>query len=93
MLIPALIDGPKEIGETILFTMVYILDKEESRSYVRPSVEIEIILSHFTDVYGKGQAHEDKLNNCAKAIVAFLRTWTGEFITDLSDICCLILTV
>jgi rapamycin-insensitive companion of mTOR len=78
VIIPAIIDGPKELAETILYTLIYILDREDSRSYVRPYVEIEMLLANFTDVYGKGQAYEDKLNNCGRAIIALLRTWTGK---------------
>lgn len=76
-MIGALTDGPKELNQAIIYSIVSMLDCEETRWFIRPSVELEMILSCFTDAYGKGAAFEEKLTSSAKTVAAFLNSWTG----------------
>ena len=37
-----LLEGPKELTEVIVLTIAHILDKPETRIYVRPAVDVEV---------------------------------------------------
>lgn len=77
VLVGCLLDGPKEVHDCIVFCMLSVLDLEDSRCFIRPSVELEMIMSCFTDAYGRITGHEDRLSACSKAIVFMLKTWSG----------------
>ena len=38
----SLFEGPKDLTEVLVKTVVYILDTQETRCYLRPGVEIEV---------------------------------------------------
>ncbi|KAJ3411340.1 hypothetical protein HDV05_002361 [Chytridiales sp. JEL 0842] len=72
ILFAALIEGPRELMDILVMTIIYILDNEETRVYIRPSVELEILVSNFTDAYSKGPAHEEKLRACSLAVARLI---------------------
>lgn len=45
--------------------------------YIRAGVDLEVILSPFTDVFARGTNHEQRLIASAHAVVALLKSWTG----------------
>ncbi|KAI9096093.1 Rapamycin-insensitive companion of mTOR, N-term-domain-containing protein [Phlyctochytrium arcticum] len=73
----ALLDGPRELTTSLVRTVLYILDSHETRSYMRPAVELEMIISQFTDAYSRGPANEEKLVSCAKVVTLLFKSWTG----------------
>ncbi|KAI8586531.1 Rapamycin-insensitive companion of mTOR, N-term-domain-containing protein [Geranomyces variabilis] len=73
----ALLDGPRELIESLVRTVLFMLDSQETRSYLRPAVELEMIMSHFTDAYSRGPANEEKLTACARAVTLLFKSWTG----------------
>ncbi|KAG8959078.1 hypothetical protein FRC03_008460 [Tulasnella sp. 419] len=77
VLLQALVDGPHEIAPTLATAFLYILDAPRTRSYLNPSVDIEIALSGLTDSYGKGPSHVEKMRSSSKVILVMLRTWSG----------------
>ncbi|KAJ3219964.1 hypothetical protein HK099_004488 [Clydaea vesicula] len=77
ILINSLIDGPRELCDSIILAVLFILDNEDTRCYFRPSIELEIIITCFTDSYNYTPGHEDRLVACSRAIVALLKSWIG----------------
>jgi rapamycin-insensitive companion of mTOR len=70
-------DGSKELCMTIIHVLIFLLDNEETRCFLRPNVELDMIISSFTDAYSKTAGHEERLISSSLAIVAMLRTWAG----------------
>lgn len=77
VLVGALMDGSKELCSTIIHVLIFLLDNEETRCFLRPNVELDMIISSFTDAYSKTAGHEDRLHSSSHAIVSLLRTWAG----------------
>lgn len=77
ILIGALVEGSKELCKTIINVLIFILDNEETRCFLRANVELDMIISSFTDAYSKFSGHEDRLSSSSLAIVSLLRTWSG----------------
>ncbi|KAI8999819.1 Rapamycin-insensitive companion of mTOR, N-term-domain-containing protein [Gaertneriomyces semiglobifer] len=77
VLFNALLDGPRDLTCLLVKTILYILDSDATRCYMRPSVELEMIISQFTDAYSRGPANEDRLTTCAKAVTLLFKSWTG----------------
>jgi rapamycin-insensitive companion of mTOR len=76
-LVGAMIDGSKELCQTIIHVLIFLLDNEDTRCFLRPNVELDMIISSFTDAYSKTTGHEDRLYSSSLAIVSMLRTWAG----------------
>nr|KAJ3422659.1 hypothetical protein HK105_007090 [Polyrhizophydium stewartii] len=47
----ALLDGPPEMLDPIVSTFLHLLDSPASRRYIRPHVELEMVISQFVDAY------------------------------------------
>lgn len=77
VLVSSMIDGSRELCNAIVQTMIFLLDNEETRCFLRPRVELDIILSCFTDAYGKSSGNEDRMICASLVIVSLLRTWAG----------------
>jgi len=37
-----LVDGPSEMAPTLTMTIVHLLDSEDTRCYIKPSVDVEV---------------------------------------------------
>lgn len=68
-----------------------MLDSEETRNFLRPAVELEMLISNFADAYGKGSAHDERLASSAKAVVTLLKSWPGMFACLFTILCCFFL--
>ncbi|TPX62078.1 hypothetical protein PhCBS80983_g00632 [Powellomyces hirtus] len=77
IILGALLDGPRELTEPLVRTVLFMLDSQETRCYMRPSVELEMIMSQFTDAYSRGPANEEKLTACANAVTLLFKSWAG----------------
>ncbi|KAI8823473.1 Rapamycin-insensitive companion of mTOR, N-term-domain-containing protein [Fimicolochytrium jonesii] len=81
----ALLEVTPELLEVVVKTVLYMLDSQKTRTYMRPSVELEMIISQFTDAYSRGSANEGKLLACAKAVTLLFKSWTGIIYLCLDD--------
>ncbi|KAI9140964.1 Rapamycin-insensitive companion of mTOR, N-term-domain-containing protein [Paraphysoderma sedebokerense] len=81
----ALIESPPELTEFVALTILYLVDKEAMRMYIRPGVELEMIISTFTDAYSRGPAFEERLVACSRAVLYLLKHWTGVIYLCLDD--------
>ncbi|KAJ1549946.1 hypothetical protein HK096_009546, partial [Nowakowskiella sp. JEL0078] len=84
-LIGTMLESPPDLSEVLIMCLVNVLDIENTREYFRPSVELEMIISSFTDVSIKGSSPDDKLLACAKAVTSILRSWTGLIYLCVED--------
>jgi len=73
-----MVEGPMYLTEMNMLTVIYLLDTEKTRNYIKPEVDLEIIISTFIDVYSKANHSEEQLQLCSNAILALFKSWTGE---------------
>jgi len=73
----AMVEGPMYLTEMNMLTVIYLLDTEKTRNYIKPEVDLEIIISTFIDVYSKANHSEEQLQLCSNAILALFKSWTG----------------
>ncbi|ORX85468.1 hypothetical protein BCR32DRAFT_276261 [Anaeromyces robustus] len=73
----AMTEGPMYLTEMNMLTVIYLLDTEKTRNYIKPEVDLEIIISAFIDVYSKNNYSEEQLKLSSKAILALFKSWTG----------------
>ncbi|TPX50488.1 hypothetical protein SeLEV6574_g00869 [Synchytrium endobioticum] len=85
VILQVLLEGPSELSDALLTVLVHILDAQVTRKYLRPAVELETIISHFTDVYSKGPSHQEKLHACSKVVASLLKSWTGLLYMCMDD--------
>ncbi|XP_077980982.1 rapamycin-insensitive companion of mTOR-like [Glandiceps talaboti] len=74
-------------NESLVFTILYLLNQPQTRKYIRSNVDLEKILAPYTDIHYKhtyqiadSQLHEDKEVRWAAsrmAIVSLFRSWPG----------------
>ncbi|GBC19604.2 hypothetical protein RIR_jg41870.t1 [Rhizophagus irregularis DAOM 181602=DAOM 197198] len=77
VLLQALIDGPVELAEYLIMALLYVIDTPDSRECIRPGVDLEIVLSGFTDACNKGSKFEQQVRASSRAISVLLKSWTG----------------
>ncbi|KAJ3027756.1 UNVERIFIED_CONTAM: hypothetical protein HDU68_003201 [Siphonaria sp. JEL0065] len=65
--------GRPGINNVIVSTVVFLLDSESSRKFLRPEVELEAVISCLTDPL----AAPDRIKICTQILSLFLKTWTG----------------
>jgi rapamycin-insensitive companion of mTOR len=69
-----------ELAESIILTLLLVLNEPTLRHFVRPVLDMQILLGAFTDTdYPSGSGSDRKKRwNCARtAIVTMMRTWPG----------------
>nr|CAG8581665.1 1986_t:CDS:2 [Entrophospora candida] len=77
IILKSLIDGPIDMLECIIMSLLYILDIPETRDYIRPGIDLEIVISIFTD--------DLKIKASTKAISLLLKSWTGMVYLCFND--------
>ncbi|KAK9701524.1 hypothetical protein K7432_011683, partial [Basidiobolus ranarum] len=85
VVLQALMDGPKEIIDPLVMTLLYVVDKPHSRVYIRPAVDLEMVISSFTDTYTLVQGYEERLKSHARIVSTFLKSWTGLIYLCMDD--------
>jgi hypothetical protein len=85
VLLQVMVEGPGEISDSVVMAIFYILNCEHTRKYIRPSVDIELLICNFTDNYNRGQAAAEQIHECALTLKAFLTSWTGLVYLCMDD--------
>ena len=85
-LFTSLVEGPKELLDGLLLTLLYLLDSAETRKFVRPNVELEMIISFFSDFNINSKNDEPKLLICLRVLNHLMKSWTGMLYLFGSDL-------
>ncbi|KAJ3323507.1 hypothetical protein HDV06_001784 [Boothiomyces sp. JEL0866] len=76
----SIMEGPEELLPSVVKTFMYLIDEKDTRVYVRPHVELEMVISQFADAYtARGAYPIDKLKICTAIIEEILSSWTGLY--------------
>ncbi|KAF7728197.1 hypothetical protein EC973_006591 [Apophysomyces ossiformis] len=78
VLVQALHDGLLNMSDVLVQALIYVLDTPDRRCYLRPGVELEMIIAPFTEA-SKGPNYEQRLKNSAKMVTLLLKSWAGLF--------------
>lgn len=73
----AMTEGPMYLTEMNMLTVIYLLDSEKTRNYIKPEVDLEIIISAFSDSYLRSSHSEEQLKLSSMAVLALFKSWTG----------------
>jgi hypothetical protein len=84
-LFASLVEGPKELLDGLLLTLLYLLDSSVTRRYVRPNVELEMIISFFSDFNINSKNDEQKLVTSSRVLNHLMKSWTGMLYLFGSD--------
>ncbi|KAI9498276.1 Rapamycin-insensitive companion of mTOR, middle domain-containing protein [Zychaea mexicana] len=82
VLMQALLDGQLNMAEVLVHALVYVLDTPGRRRYLRPGVELEMIIAPFTET-GKGTNFEERLKNSARVTLRFPVPETQKIVLDM----------
>jgi hypothetical protein len=88
LLLNAILDANYSgIQESLVLALIYLLNEEETRKYVRSYLDIGMILAPITDNFGSKEPNptlekekEKKWSASIKALTIMLRSWTGLII-------------
>ncbi|KAJ3339684.1 hypothetical protein HDU93_007910 [Gonapodya sp. JEL0774] len=72
----ALSDCPPDLCECVLMAIVVVLDREETRRYVRAGFDVETIVSPITNSLGSPPSDE-QLQQASRSLQYLFKTWTG----------------
>jgi len=70
----ALAEGTYKSPESLTATLLYLLDKPQTRAYLRPGNHLEVLFTAFTDVIF---SYEAIVKQNSKAIASALKSWSG----------------
>ncbi|KAI8055952.1 Rapamycin-insensitive companion of mTOR, N-term-domain-containing protein [Syncephalis plumigaleata] len=64
----ALLDGQHTLSESLVLTLLYLLDAPQTRYYLRPGVDVEMSISCFTDGFSRGQTAIERMKNASTTL-------------------------
>ncbi|GAA5918699.1 hypothetical protein JCM1841_006247 [Sporobolomyces salmonicolor] len=77
VVLQALSDGPHDFSPFLSLAFLWVMDRPDTRQWLRAGVDIEIVFSGFTEVQGKGSSSEERVKASASIVGAFLKSWSG----------------
>ncbi|KAG4305949.1 hypothetical protein PORY_000859 [Pneumocystis oryctolagi] len=83
VLLQTLSNGPFEILNELIKLFIYLLDIPSTRKFVRPQSDLQLIVSHLTDIHP--MMEEYKLKYCADGIITMIKSWSGLLYMSMYD--------
>ena len=81
---PACVD----IANSLTLTLLYLIDSESTRGFLRPSVDLVRLISVFTDTTAADNPERENRRAAAhKALVMLMRSWTGILVLTADPQC------
>ncbi|KAK9473420.1 Rapamycin-insensitive companion of mTOR, N-term-domain-containing protein [Dipodascopsis tothii] len=86
VLLQTLVDGPTELADSVVLAFLYLLDRPETRNFVWPGKDLNVVLSVFTELQERGRVDEAKLKRCARVLSVMIKSWAGLFYLCMYDL-------
>ncbi|BGP49997.1 hypothetical protein JCM10450v2_005902 [Rhodotorula kratochvilovae] len=83
VVLQTLADGPYDLAPFLALAFLSAVDHPETRQWLRPGVDVEVILAGFTEVQGKGASVEERVRASATLVAMFLQSWSGLFYLNI----------
>ncbi|SGY19034.1 BQ5605_C014g07543 [Microbotryum silenes-dioicae] len=84
VVLQSLSDGPHDLSPFVSMGLLWVLDKPDTRQYLRQGVDLEILLAAFTDMPTKGAVFEERVRASSKMIANTLKSWSGIMYFNLN---------
>ncbi|KAI9599428.1 Rapamycin-insensitive companion of mTOR, N-term-domain-containing protein [Syncephalis fuscata] len=81
----ALLDGHHSLSESLVLTLLYLLDSPQTRHFLRPGVDVEMSISCFTDGFSRGQTAIERMKNSSTTLKHLIRSWPGLLYVCAND--------
>ncbi|BGP18107.1 hypothetical protein JCM10213v2_006158 [Rhodosporidiobolus nylandii] len=82
VVLQSLLDGPFDLAPSLSLLLLNAMDHPSSRQWLRPGVDVEIVLAGFTEVQPK-QGGEERVRACAEVVRGWLGSWSGLFYLNI----------
>lgn len=76
VLVGAIAEGPASMALICIPSLLFLVDHQDTRRYLRPQVELEALAAVITNSQTKA---ETRVDCCAQALLAVLQHWSGLF--------------
>ncbi|GAA5842816.1 hypothetical protein JCM11251_001496 [Rhodosporidiobolus azoricus] len=83
VVLQSLLEGPYELSPPLSLLFLPAMDHPASRQWLRPGVDVEVVLAGFTEVQPKGAGAEERVQACAKIVGGWLKSWSGLFYLNI----------
>ncbi|GAA6004172.1 hypothetical protein JCM10207_002465 [Rhodosporidiobolus poonsookiae] len=83
VVLQSLVDGPHELAQPLSLLLLHAVDHPDTRQWLRPGVDVEVVLAGFTEVQPKGAGAEERVRACAGIVGAWLKSWSGLFYLNI----------
>ncbi|BGP56841.1 hypothetical protein JCM8202v2_004472 [Rhodotorula sphaerocarpa] len=83
-ILEALSESLPDFGSHVARLFLVAVDHPETRQWLRPGIDLEVILAGFTEVYGSGALVLEKVKASAGIVVMLLKSWSGLFYLNIS---------
>ncbi|EGU12160.1 hypothetical protein RTG_01774 [Rhodotorula toruloides ATCC 204091] len=83
VVLQCLSDGPHDLASYLSLGFLAAVDHPSDRRWLRPGVDVEIILAGFTEVTGKSSTVEERVKASAGIVATFLKSWSGLFYLNI----------
>ncbi|BGP33786.1 hypothetical protein JCM10296v2_005591 [Rhodotorula toruloides] len=83
VILQCLSDGPHDLASYLSLSFLAAVDHPSDRRWLRPGVDVEIILAGFTEVTGKSSTVEERVKASAGIVATFLKSWSGLFYLNI----------
>ncbi|RKP11453.1 Rapamycin-insensitive companion of mTOR, N-terminal domain-containing protein, partial [Piptocephalis cylindrospora] len=77
VMLHVLVEGSQDLSDAVSLTLLYLLDRPANRQYLRPGMDIEVLVSPLTNGTVKGAAAEERVRHCTMALRPYLTSWVG----------------
>ncbi|KAM0790272.1 hypothetical protein ACM66B_005576 [Microbotryomycetes sp. NB124-2] len=77
IVLQALSEGPFDLSPLLTQCFIYIMDNPGTRQYLRPGVDVEVVLASFTEINVKGFQQEERVRVSARNTLTLLKSWSG----------------
>ncbi|GAA6031289.1 hypothetical protein JCM8097_005586 [Rhodosporidiobolus ruineniae] len=83
LILQTLTDGPSDLSLPLSLLFLHAMDHPASRQYLRPGIDLEVVLAGFTEVQPKGAGGEERVRTCAGIVGSWLKSWSGLFYLNI----------
>lgn len=70
--------GPYKLTQALTPALISLLDKPGTRNLLTPATGLGVIFSGFTNAYGSGTTHLQRLSSTSINVLEVLRSWPGK---------------
>lgn len=71
-------NGPFGFGQAVTPILLQLLNRPVTRHLISPKNGLGVIFAGFTNAFGQGNVHMQRLASASVNVLTVLRSWTGQ---------------